>query len=395
MKREVIAGAMSVLAVLASAEESRATLRNGVTVVITDVSAAGVTFGTDNGKRPKLESLSQVRSVDGPLHEKFEANLQLAHDLRRASNRLSRGDEGGAEPLFEKLWQQTAGVFGPTRAEIAAGLAACRIRRGASATVIEPWVEWIRRTGELSPEQLESQRAVLGISESGAYWIDVLPPVWSDSAPVRTLASTSIPATEPASIHPSGDDIALIYTVAARRDSGAPWQIDPAKAIKSPAWTNLAGEMVLAESASPEVRSEARQRLLARLGSDVPLWKQTWIRLAVGRSLILETDSDDRRAGVLNLLWIASRPEGPSAIVTQAIANAAKGLAALADAEGARALLSDLERRFPDDPILDSAALASTRRSLPPPATPVHPASTTPTATPDSPSDPPSDKDER
>ncbi|MBN8598104.1 MAG: hypothetical protein J0L78_10570 [Planctomycetes bacterium] len=391
MKRSIAAGTLSFLAVFAHAEESYATLRNGARVAITDVSAAGIALAADRGKGPKLESLSQVRSVEGPLQAKFEANRGLANDLRRASTRLSRGDEAGAEPLFEKLWTSSSGVPGPTRAEIAAGLAACRIRRGASATAIEPWVEWIRRTGELSPEQLENQRTVLGISEPGSYWIDAIPPVWSDSTPVRTLAAASVATNQAGGAHPSGDDIALIYTVAARRDSGMPWQIDPAKAVKSPTWANLAGEMVLAESDAPEVRAEARQRLLARLGSDVPLWKQMWIRLAVGRSLLHESDSDDRRAGVLNLLWIASRPEGTPSIVTQAIASATKALAALSDYEGARSLLADLEKRFPDDPILDSAGLASVRRSLPQPVTPAQTLPAPLTA----PSDSASNKDER
>jgi len=345
-------------------QDSSALLRNGSRVSITDVSPAGITLAAERGRPAKMESLAQVKAVAGPLATKFDENRALASDLWRAAARLSRDDEGGAEPLYEKLWLQTAGVSGPTRADIAAGLAACRVHRGALATAIEPWVEWIRQTAALPSDQLGAQRAQLGISEPTGNWIDTLPPIWTDSTAVRALGSQSVAGSSAATTHPSGDDLALIYTVAARRDTGQPWQIDQTHALKDPVWANLAGEMVLAESDLPDVRAEARQRLIARIGSDVPLWKQVWVRLALGRSLILETGADDRRAGVLNLLWIASRPSSPPALLALALGSAAKGLVLVADLDGARSLLDDLERRFSGDPILDSPGLASVRRAV-------------------------------
>jgi len=369
-------GTVSLLALApAGAQDSFALLRTGSRVAITDVSAAGVTLAPDRGRPAKIESLAQVKVVTGPLAIKFDENRSLATDLWRASARLKRDDEGGAEPLYEKLWQLTAGVSGTTRAEIAAGLATCRVHRGALATAIAPWIEWIRQAPSLSSDQLATQRAQLGISDPAAFWIDTLPPIWADSTAVRALASQTIEPSSGSGTHPSADDLALIYTISARRDSGEPWKIDPAKALKDPAWANLAGEMVLAESDNPEVRSESRQRLTSRLGADVPLWKQVWVRLALGRSLIMEPEADERRAGVLNLLWIASRPAAPTPLVALALGSATRGLVLLADFEGARSLLADLERRFVGDPILDSPGIASARRAVlqaapPPPAPP-------------------------
>jgi hypothetical protein len=348
----------------ARAEDSFALLRSGSRVAITDVTSAGITLAPDRGRPAKVESLAQVKIVTGPLATKFEENRSLATDLWRASARLNREDEGGAEPLYEKLWQLTTGVSGPTRAEIASGLATCRVHRGALATAIAPWVEWIRQSSSLSSDQLATQRAQLGISDPTAFWIDTLPPIWTDSTAVRALASQSVELPSGSGTHPSADDLALIYTIAARRDAGQPWKIDQGKALKDSAWANLAGEMVLAESEIAEVRTESRQRLTSRLGADVPLWKQVWIRLALGRSLILESEFDDRRAGVLNLLWIASRPAAPSQLLALALVSASKGLVLLSDFDGARSLLADLERRFAGDPILDSPGIASARRAV-------------------------------
>lgn len=351
------------IALSARAEDSIAILRNGTRAPISDISASGVSLAASRGKPAKVESLSQIKDVSGPLASKFEANRSLATDLWRAAARLERGDEGGAEPLFEQLWHQSAGVSGPTRAEIAAGLAACRVRRGAFATAVDPWLEWIRQSASLSTDQLAAQRKQLGISDSAEYWIDVLPPIWGESTAVRSLATHSVVTQPGGAAHPSADDLLLIYAVAARRDSGQPWQVDPQQAIKDPAWANLAGEMVLAESGNAEVRAEARQRLSGRLASDVGVWKQIWIRLALGRSLILEPGADDRRAGVLNLLWIVSREGPPPPLLATAFGCAIKGLVLLADIEGARSLLADAERRLPGDPVLDSPVIASARRA--------------------------------
>lgn len=364
MKQAIALALIVTLPAASRAEDSYALLRSGARIAITDVSTSGITPAPEKGRPSKPESLAQVKSVSGPLAPKFEENRSLAHDLWRAASRLAREDEGGAEPLYEKLWTLTSGVSGPTRAEIASGLATCRVRRGALATAIEPWVEWVRQSSSLSPDQLALQRTQMGISDPAGWWLDSLPPIWSETTAVRALAARPVPAPPPAETHPSGDDLTLIYTIAARRDTGQPWQIDPALAIKDPAWSNLAGEMVLSESDLPQVRAEARQRLTARLAPDAPLWKQSWIRLALGRSLILEPGADDRRAGVLNLLWIASRPSAPSALTAMALVSASNALVLLADLDGARSLLNDLERRFPADPLLDSPGVATVRRAL-------------------------------
>lgn len=376
------------LAAPARAADSFALLRSGARVPISDVSPAGITIASESGRSSRTESLSAVKDVTGPLAPKFEDSREIAIDLWRAMARLDRDDQGGAEPLFQQLWLRTSDVTGPTRAEIASGLAACRVHRGALATALDPWVEWIRESPALSPDRLSSQRLELGISDSAGPWIETLPPVWSDSTAVRALASQTFAETKSGPAHPSGDDVALIYAVAARRDTGQPWQIDPVLALKDPAWANLAGEMVLAEAEVPEVRAEARQRLLARLSADAPMWKKTWIRLGIGRSLLRETGTDDRRAGVLNLLWIASRPDAPVPLVALALVSATRGLMLVSDEDGARATLDDLERRLAGDVILDSPAIAGIRRSLAQSAPPASPASTTAPSTQPDPSAP-------
>lgn len=356
---------VSTLVLAAASAESTATLRNGSRVEITDVSSAGISIPPDAGRPARLLPLSLVRSVDGELAPKFEANRALAGDLWRAGARLARHDYAGADPILERLWKATSGASGPTRAEISAGLLACRISRGAFASALEPWTEWIDESVTLDTENAARVRSMVEMLEPGDIWIASMPPIWVDAPAVREIAAASLPAPNPKDVgHPTGADVREIYSVAARRDTGASWNIDPASAMKNAGWANLAGEMVLAEATEPAIRTEARQRLSSRLASDGASWKQAWIRLALGRSLLLETSLDDRRSGVLNLLWVASRAEVAPTVVAIALADAARGLVSLGDAPGAASVLADLERRFPDDPILESAQLANARKAI-------------------------------
>lgn len=364
-KQHAAAILLATLALAAANAESIATLRSGSRIAISDVSAAGVSLPADSGRPARVIPLSLVRSVEGELAPKFEANKSIASDLWRAGARLERRDHAGADPILENLWKATAGASGPTRAEIAAGLLACRIARGAFASALEPWAEWIDESVTLDTENAARVRSMVESLEPGDIWIASMPPVWVDSPGVREIATASLPFPDSKDVgHPTGTDVREIYSVAARRDSGMDWNLDPASAKKNPGWANIAGEMVLAESPDTAVRSESRQKLSTRLAADGPAWKQTWIRLGLGRSLLLESTLEERRNGVMNLLWVASRSEVTPAVAAIALADAARGLIALGDIPGAISILADLERRFPDDPILESAQVAGTRRAI-------------------------------
>ncbi|MFO0861845.1 MAG: hypothetical protein U0570_14960 [Phycisphaerales bacterium] len=353
----IAALSLGVLAWDACADTSEALLRSGARVGVAAVGPEGVTLTAD-GKPGKQVSLSEIRAVTGPLAQAFDANKPLATELWRAMTRLKRGDDAGAEAILARLWSSTKGGSGATRAEIAAGMTACLVHRGAFATAIEPWTEWIRSGS--TPEG--EGKSIVPVADSQGPWIAALPPVWIDSVAVRRLAERPLPAEDVAPN--AGDDIERVYIVAARRDTGQPWQIDPAAALKKSSWASLPGEMVLAEAPDPAVRTEARAKLASRLTADSPLWKQCWIRLALGRSKLMESAPDEKRGGVAQLLWIASRPSANAAVTSLALLSAAEGLLALGDTEGAKAAMDDLSRRYSGAEILESPRASQIRQSL-------------------------------
>jgi hypothetical protein len=307
-------------------------------------------------------SLSGVRAVEGPLAAEFREQESLAMTLWRAGARLDRGDGPGAEPLYEKLWGQTSDVHGPTRAEIAGGLLACRVQRGALAAAIESWAVWLAESPTLDASDAERCRNRL-IAADGldatAQWLVGSPPVFVDGPFVRAFAAGEL-ATQEAGGLP---DVLSIYRYAAKRDTSAK-RGDVAAFETATGWNNIAGDMVLAESGDPAVRERARKRLRERASVDAPAWQVQWARLGLGRSLRLETDTQSRTDGVLELLWVASRESVAPNVLAQALSAAAEILLELEDREAASRVLADLEARLGDHPIIGSARLSRLRTEL-------------------------------
>ncbi|MBS0191610.1 MAG: hypothetical protein U0573_11140 [Phycisphaerales bacterium] len=344
------------------AEESFAVLRSGAKVQLSGLSPAGACLAAEQGRPVKCLSLSQLKSVEGPLSQDFRPLADLSQRLWRAQSRLKRQDAQGAEPLLEALWKETQGWTGPTRAEIAAGWLACRNAHDPSASAVAPWVEWLDHSDSLDAENAAKVRDSIPNLASGDIWITNLPPIWLDSPSVRQLAETGLGASSKRTGHPSGADLLQIYVAAARRDSGMSSDLDPAKLLHDPGWANIAGELVLSESTDATVRSEARSRLIGRISSTTPAWMLAWCRLGLGRSLLMEDDAEQRRLGTLSLLWVASRPDADPWLASLALGDAARGLAALGDWQGCRAVLADLEQRYAESPVLESIGFATVRR---------------------------------
>lgn len=362
--RAAIAGpmlAVSACAGIAAGEDSVAVLRSGVRVTITEISAAGaLASGKASGTR-RL-SLAGVRSVEGPLAGDFREQESLAIQLWRAGARLDRGDAPGAEPLYEAMWAQTAGVRGPTRAEVAAGLLACRVQRGAFAAAIESWAAWLAESPSLESTDAERCRNRLSAAEgldSSAQWLIGSPPVFVDGPFVRAFAAGELVGNETGGM----PDVLSIYRYAAKRDT-ATKRSDPFVFEHAKGWNNIAGDMVLAESGDPQVRERARKRLQDRAGADALVWQVQWARLGLGRSLRLEPDAKNKTDAVIELLWIASRESVAPNVLAQALAAAAETLLEIEDRSAAARVLADLEARLPEHPIIGSARLSRLRAAL-------------------------------
>jgi hypothetical protein len=142
----------------------------------------------------------------------------------------------------------------------------------------------------------------------------------------------------------------------------AAWLFEVGQRVQVPesgsedAGVKLVREMVLSRVGDAEQRKAARELLMRRAESaDVEPWQEAWCRAAVGRSLMSESDGQQRREGVLQALHV------PARLARHAPELAALALNELGDSGGAGALKDELARLSPGHALLDWPALRTIR----------------------------------
>jgi hypothetical protein len=119
---------------------------------------------------------------------------------------------------------------------------------------------------------------------------------------------------------------------------------------------------VAARTGDAQSRRAARERLEEFMSSGVETWVEAWCRAAIGRSLVLEDDREQRLLGVVSLLHVPARLDRSHPYLAGlCLAEAALALADLGDAEGAERLRRELGQRYPDHPVLTWAPIRDWR----------------------------------
>ncbi len=335
---------------------------DGVTVVVTRAS---------NGRATEAVLLGwqSVRRVDGRLSEAAAAFSSLADRAWRARLRLARGDHASAEPIFEGLAAETSGRAGPTASSIWAGLLSCRMHRGAPTLAVEAWAGWMRASsgsavlseGEPpnvpTPRWDDSRSLIEPLLDHATKLVPKLPPIWTPSPSVKVFAEGV--SNDPSPIKPVLDRGGLVlelYRQAARAEVGLPVSM-PDLPAGADAGLSLLADIVRSRLPDAAPRRDARKQLVERIGKS-PGWVDAWCRVAAGRSMLAESDAEQKRRGVVMLLSQAALGETSDGPLTAlALTEAARALAELGDPRGARAVAADLASRFPDHPSLDDATI--------------------------------------
>ena len=116
----------------------------------------------------------------------------------------------------------------------------------------------------------------------------------------------------------------------------------------------LVSEIVIARAGEANAREAARRDLLKRLEGSPPAWLEAWVRAALGRSMVKESDPEVRRRGVLHLLHVPARFAADSPYLAGiALAESARALLELGDRDGADVIRAELLRDYPSHPALD------------------------------------------
>lgn len=344
-------------------------------VVDAVVSDAGVGFSV-GGKRQVL-GWDRVRELTGEAAGEFEPYRDLSERVWRARFRVERGDFENAEPLLEELATTYALKSGPTAGVIHAGMLRCRVERGATASAVIPWLHFVA-----SGDDLSSSSSLLSMGRFGMALIDAemmlapeLPPIWLDLPATRAIARVDWPLeateTDPASRRRAAV-LGQLYYRSLRDEIGMPIDGALPSAGADPG-LQFVREIVLARVGNAQQRMEMRDSLRSRLTRPHALWVRAWTNAAIGRSLLRETETEDKLLGIGYLLEVpATVPEASTHLTGVCLAEAAAALAALGDAAGAERIRQELLLTQPEHPALEWAPvrrIGSTKSGSTPGAT--------------------------
>lgn len=366
--------AATAAALLATSSLAQVELRRGEPppagqVAIVD--ELGVTVRQEQeGAAPVLTIISwdRVRAVTGEHAAEAASLADTADRVWRARTRIERGDWRLGEPLFERLFAEYGTLNGPTSAVIAEGLLRCRLRRGAQAAAVGPWVSLVRilRDHALAPAAAPASQE--GASPAASEWIGgeidlppiidaptllapALPPIWLPGPAVDALTNSPELAIKGGG-DPVAEALADLYRVAAAFEAGRE-PLLPDRPASSHPGVALVRDVVAARIGDAGQRAAARDALQARLSAEPAPWIQVWCHAGIGRSLLREADEDLRRQGVLHLLNIpASYGADDPYLAGLALAESAVAMADMGDADSAAALRAELESHFSDHPAL-------------------------------------------
>lgn len=340
--------------------------KTGWNVVAVD--ARGVTVLREDERQRRVIGWDLVRDVRGEFAGEAALHMDVAERAWRARSRLERWDFAGAEPLFEGLfesmrWTEWA-ESGPTGAVIAEGLLRCRLRRGALALSVWPWLSRLAADTAGSERELwkGSGIALEPIVDRQTGLVPALPPVWLSGPGLDAVASDS--AWQFFTEH--DDDLVAAYARAYREsllfETGRAEEAalsEPARG--APAGRVLVYQIVRARAGDELTRREARgslRRMLERGTGIEGDWAEAWCRAGLGRSLLLEQDERSRRRGVVQLLHIpALFMDQQPYLAGVALAESAVAMHEMGDTPGAAALVGELRSALPGHPALDWAPL--------------------------------------
>lgn len=349
--------------ILMAGSMAQVTLRDGTrpASAVEAVSIEGVRFGG------AMVGLDRVKMVEGEFARPWGEIAAAADSAWRVRQRFERGDLAGAEAIAEPLFTQLAGKRGPTAAMVAEVLTRVRVKRGSQTGALESWLAWYDCGNESEPllssfaSDLASRRAVLADRwptlsiDAVSGLLSTLPPIWINVPSVQAWVRSADKA------HGSEERRSAAYERLYR--AAAKFEVDGSPVDVSGLELKLDGpklvsEIVIARAGEANAREAARRDLLKRLDGSPPAWLEAWVRVALGRSMVMESDPEVRRRGVLHLLHVPARFATDSPYLAGiAMAESARALLDVGDRDEADVIRAELLRDYPSHPALDWAGV--------------------------------------
>lgn len=334
------------------------------------------------------------------------ARLERAEHLWRARSRVERGDTTMAEPLLERLFEETRGRTGETALVVAEGLLRCRLARGEHVGAVIPALEVarLRRAGVGTM----SYANLAPVLDEATQLCPVLPPVLPAGPTVERLRLelSSVGQTsgapgrgEGAPVDPVIRALAQAYAAAlvlspdgSLADVASPTiavEENESKSVRDHPGVALLRGLLATTSGTSQDRRAARQRLEA---AELRLpWQRAWRHFFMGASLISKEGEDAaaRQRGAIELLHLpahfASTQPWLSGLALRLVSEQ---LRLAGEDQDAAVLRRELETLHPHHPLRPTGRWPSRSAATPAPS-PAGPSSAAPSSSPE-PADAPS-----
>lgn len=320
---------------------------------VTSCTVEGVTVASPVGGEVII-GWEQVRSVAGEHAGEAAAFSGVADESWRALARLRRGDIPAAEPLLERLFVTYGDRTGPTAAAVDGGLLRCRLERGAHTLAVTAWLSWLHATSADERRWFDADEAtkISGVDgETGL--LPELPPIWLDLPAVRVFGDAPLGGE---AFGERERALAELYRHAARAVGG---EHEPMPRLtSSDEGVRLVWDIVAAQSPIAQERTAGRRAVEARLRKEPTGWVDGWLRAALGRSLLLEPETEQRQRGVIELLRVRVMHERDCPYLAGlALADGAVAVRAMGNPDAASMLRRELLDRFPGHPATGTEAM--------------------------------------
>ncbi len=325
---------------------------------IESVSLAGVQLGPEPGR---LIGWDRVKRVTGDFAHDAEPFVELGELAWRARIRLARGDVSLSRPLFEELFQKVAGVNGPTTLIVAEGLLKCRLSAGSQIGAVAPWLETVRLidAGMGSPADAQGEIRDIDADTLDSFGVDrrwglapELPPMFLGGPAVEVMLEPGGALANEQDHEGLAAELASVWRRAALQSVGRAGAATSDLTTEHPG-VRFAELIVSATQQDERGRRSARTQLLEQLERNLATWREAWSRIAIGRSLLMEPDEDERALGVVHLLHVPARfGSGQPFLVGVALAEASRELDRNGHHTGAALLRAELIARDENHPAL-------------------------------------------
>ncbi len=247
---------------------------------------------------------------------------------------------------------------------VAEGLARRRLAHGDAPGAVRPWlVSWRER----SKGWLDEPFPLLApLVDSATGLAPALAPIWLAGPELAALVDDEFRADFLDAPAPNEGaaivrELALWYTRSARFELGLDPDLSPATTASADTigdeGLRLVALIVTARIGDEQARVDARAGLEAELASELDqgggTWREAWVRAGLGRSLLRESEIEDRDRGLLELLHLPARfARGKPRLAALALAEASREYHRRRDASTARRLADLLT-----GPLADPVAL--------------------------------------